>query len=228
MHTQFCTGAFSAPLPAGCCSGLFPQVCIKTSITDLKVGLGLGITRLESFISERCPLGSLLCSQGSAHLEGETGIKELLWPWKQLVQAKTTLQSPFNLPTPHPTPHPRSTVAASRNQSSPSRADLQSPAAGSGACAVAGVAVEGRGAGGPPGECGAPSGRGAAATWVASPKRRGKSRIHSASGDRQRGLSEDSLEKPPHTSNRARKVTTGSISKNLIQTLRTHSKGLFF
>lgn len=106
MHTQLCTGAFSAPLPAGCCSGLFPQVCIKTSTPDLKVGLGLGITRLESFISERCPLGSLLCSQGSAHLEGKTGIKELLWPWKQLVQAKTTLQSPFNLPTPHPPPIP--------------------------------------------------------------------------------------------------------------------------
>lgn len=187
--------------------------------------LVLGMTRLESFIAERCPLGSLLCSQGSAHLEGETGIKELLWPWKQLVQARTILQPSCLLLA----ALPPSTVAASRNQSSPSREDPQSPAAGSGACAVAGEDVAVRGAGSPPGDCGAHIGRGAAATWAASPRQRGKSRIDGASGDRRRGSGEDSLRKlPPTSPNRARKVTIRSISKSLIQTLKTHSQGIFF
>lgn len=131
---------------------------------------------------------------------------------------------------PLPTPGP-STVAASRNQSSPSREDPQSPAADSGACAVAGEGVVVRGAGSPPGDCGAHNGRDSAATWAASPRQREKSRIHGASGHRRRGLSEDSLGKPPPpptSPNRARKVTTGSISKNLIQTFRTHSEGVFF
>lgn len=144
--------------------------------------LVLEMTCLESFIAERCPLGILLCSQGSAHLEGETGIKELLWPWKQLVQARTILQPSCLLLA----ALPPSTVAASRNQSSPSREDPQSPTAGSGACAVAGEDVAVRGAGSPPGDCGARIGRGAAATWAASPRQRGKSRIDGASGDRKK------------------------------------------
>lgn len=130
------------------------------------------------------------------------GIKELLWPW---VTAGSGQNHPPTL-LPPASPLPPSTMAASRNQSSPSRADPQSPAAGSGACAAAGEGVAVRGAGSPPGDCGAHSGRGAAATWAASPRQRGKSRIDGASGDRRRGLGEDSLRKRPPTSpNRARK-----------------------
>lgn len=128
-------------------------------------------------------------------------------------------------------PPPPSTVAASRNQSSPSRADPQSPAAESGACAVAGEGAVVHGADSPPGDCGAHNGRDAAATWAASPRQRGKSRIHGTSGHRRRRLSEDSLGKPPPpptSPNRARKVTTGSMSKNLTQTFRTHTEGVFF
>lgn len=138
---------------------------------------------------------------------------------------------PPTLLPPATTPPPPSTVAASRNQSSPSRADPQSPAAESGACAVAGEGAVVHGADSPPGDCGAHNGRDAAATWAASPRQRGKSRIHGTSGHRRRRLSEDSLGKPPPpptSPNRARKVTTGSMSKNLTQTFRTHTEGVFF
>lgn len=64
--------------------------------------LVLGMTRLESFIAKRCPLGSLFCSQGSAHLEGETGLRNSCGHGKQLVQARTILQPSCLLLVPCP------------------------------------------------------------------------------------------------------------------------------
>lgn len=95
-------------------------------------------------------------------------------------------------PLPQLSPLPARTVH--RGQDSPNRACPRSPAAGSGAGGAAGAGGAGRRAGSPPGECGAHSGSGAAATWAASPRRRGRSRNADASGE-ERGAQRGSLGK---------------------------------
>lgn len=89
--------------------------------------------------------------------------------------------------SPPPHPHRPSARTVCRAQDSPSRACPRSPAAGSEAGGAAGEGGAGRRAGRPPGECGAHSGSDAAATWAASPRRRGRSRNGGASGERTRG-----------------------------------------
>lgn len=99
-------------------------------------------------------------------------------------------------PPPTLTPFPARTVH--RAQDSPNRARPRSPAAGSGAGGAAGEAGAGRRAGSPPGERGAHSGSDAAATWAASPRRRGRSRNADASGDRTRGSARQPWERGTH------------------------------